>query len=678
MARPWHACPPGTAPAQPRATGAPCPSPWRGVTVLALIVASVTSAMASGFRQPVPREARPLRIPRPSLPVQEPLPVLPAPWEVLVEASGPAPTPEPATKPLARSAPPQGLREQLRHKVLAKRGAGRYAIHPFFHNLPSDKVGDIRTLCWPKRASGRPNQAVIAPKDGSLVWTSGLDDKIQYLTSGQPVSCIATVANTRIRHLLQNGPESFCFFGDKSFGTVILPEQSGSGQGKITLSDNAASLETAQGPESVVATPDGDVIGFTQKYFFRMPKDLLSVRAWPRDPTVPVPTTLLWEPSLKQVYGLSPGFDEVMVFNAETGLCQASFNLGKGASPSALALAPDGQVWVAYGGCAMVEVINPAREGESKSYPPERPELPTQGFTSIAPGPDGAMWLTSDQSSWFTRVTLDGVFSRSAPDAPIIPCALAPGHEGRLLFSTQGMDTLAQVIIVPRCRPLKDSQRSAPDPAEAGQGPSATPRKPAPGLSREERHKRHDTFLAKVQARFAESLVAGDATDAFAHDLLGLAEPLPSGTEEDKQGSPVPPEPERKAKAPVPPSVPSAQSLEQRRVFLSPKGLKHIWDHHGYDHMGDKSQFHASLGTPEQLEAFLAKGVAEAMEVGRVTDCWGRCYTLCRHPDTGYYNSWGRFRETDRFAVVTIPYLNEEDGECDHIVVTAYPISKYF
>jgi hypothetical protein len=94
--------------------------------------------------------------------------------------------------------------------------------------------------------------------------------------------------------------------------------------------------------------------------------------------------------------------------------------------------------------------------------------------------------------------------------------------------------------------------------------------------------------------------------------------------------------------------------------------------------MGDKSQFHASLGTPEQLEAFLAKGVADAMEVGRVTDCWGRCYTLCRHPDTGRYNSWGRFRETDRFAVVTIPYLNEEDGEYDHIVVTAYPISKYF
>jgi len=448
MARPWHACPPGTAPAHPRPTGAPCPSPWRGVTILALGVASVTSAMAGGFRQPIPREARPPRIQPPLLPVPEPLPVLPAPWEGLVEApTGPALTGEPAAKPLVRSAPPLGLREHLRHKVLAKRRAGCYAIHPFFHNHPSDKVGDICTLCWPKRDSGRPNQAVLAPKEGSLVWTSGLDDKIHYLTSGQQVSTIATRENTRIRHLFQNGPETFCFFGDKSFGTVILPEQSGRGQGKVTLCDNAASLDAGLGPESVLATPDGDVIGFTRECFFRMPQDLSAVRAWPRDPTVPVPTPLLWEPSLKQIYGLSPGFDEVMVFNAETGLCVASYNLGQGARPSALALAPDGQVWVAYGGWAMVEVIHPAREGESKSYPPGRPEMPTQGYTSIAPGPDGAMWLTSDQATLFTRVTLDGGFSRFSPDAPIVPCALAPGHEGRLLFSTQGADTLAQVVI---------------------------------------------------------------------------------------------------------------------------------------------------------------------------------------------------------------------------------------
>jgi DNA-binding beta-propeller fold protein YncE len=290
---------------------------------------------------------------------------------------------------------------------------------------------------------------VLAPKEGSLVWTTGLDDKIHYLTSGRQVSSIPTTEKTRIRQLFQNGPESVYFFGDKTFGTISLPEQSGRGLSQGISMDNRATFNAEAGPESVLATPDGEVIGFTQEYFFRMPKDLSMVRAWPRDPTVPVPTTLLWEPSQKQIYGLSPGFDEVMVFNAETGICVASFNLGQGASPSALALAPDGQVWVTYGGLAMVEVINPAREGESKSYPPERPEMPTQGFTSIAPGPDGAMWLTSDQAPWFTRVTLDGVFSPFAPDSPMVPCALAPGHEGRLLFGIQGTDTLAQRLPCP-------------------------------------------------------------------------------------------------------------------------------------------------------------------------------------------------------------------------------------
>jgi hypothetical protein len=68
---------------------------------------------------------------------------------------------------------------------------------------------------------------VLAPKEGSLVWTTGLDDKIHYLTSGRQVSSIPTTENTRIRQLFQNGPESVYFFGDKTFGTISLPEQSG-------------------------------------------------------------------------------------------------------------------------------------------------------------------------------------------------------------------------------------------------------------------------------------------------------------------------------------------------------------------------------------------------------------------------------------------------------------------
>jgi hypothetical protein len=59
-----------------------------------------------------------------------------------------------------------------------------------------------------------------------------------------------------------------------------------------------------------------------------------------------------------------------------------------------------------------------------------------------------------------------------------------------------------------------------------------------------------------------------------------------------------------------------------------------------------------------------------------MTDSYGRYYTLCQRRGTDWYRTGAGWEATDLFVVVTDRYYNEAVGDYDHVVITAYPVSK--
>ena len=94
----------------------------------------------------------------------------------------------------------------------------------------------------------------------------------------------------------------------------------------------------------------------------------------------------------------------------------------------------------------------------------------------------------------------------------------------------------------------------------------------------------------------------------------------------------------------------------------------------------NKSQFGPAYGTPEQLAELLAAGMEGSGGIGKVrlVEEHGRCLTLCRKADVGWYHYQGAYHATDLFVVVTDRYENLEEGGFDHVVRSAYPVSRFW
>jgi hypothetical protein len=85
-----------------------------------------------------------------------------------------------------------------------------------------------------------------------------------------------------------------------------------------------------------------------------------------------------------------------------------------------------------------------------------------------------------------------------------------------------------------------------------------------------------------------------------------------------------------------------------------------------------------AYATREALDELIAQGIEEAGPRcwGAVTDSDGRYDTLCQRRGTDWHLTRDGWEPTDPFVVVSDRYYNPAVDDFDHVVVTAYPISK--
>jgi hypothetical protein len=198
--------------------------------------------------------------------------------------------------------------------------------------------------------------------------------------------------------------------------------------------------------------------------------------------------------------------------------------------------------------------------------------------------------------------------------------------------------------------------------------------------SREERHKRMDESLKLAEEHYQARLKIETSAASPWERLAGA---VPEVAEETKAPAPsraLAPTASAEGVAPLPRArgKRAHERLREIGFYLGRAASEHIFNSHAYGKMHDKSQFNMAYATREALDEIIAQGIEEAGPDawGSVTDFEGRYYTLCQRRGTDWHLTRDGWEPTELFVVVSDRYYNPAVDDYDHVVVTAYPVSK--
>ncbi|MBV9646327.1 MAG: Virginiamycin B lyase [Candidatus Eremiobacteraeota bacterium] len=112
--------------------------------------------------------------------------------------------------------------------------------------------------------------------------------------------------------------------------------------------------------------------------------------------------------------------------------------------PTGIAPGPNGALWVTddidqdFGQDAVARITTAGKRTTTFHYQAEA----SPSFEDIVAGPDGALWIADDGDTQIVRVTISGEFS-TFTTRPYVPSAIAAGPDGALWFTLTGFSNSA-------------------------------------------------------------------------------------------------------------------------------------------------------------------------------------------------------------------------------------------
>jgi virginiamycin B lyase len=129
------------------------------------------------------------------------------------------------------------------------------------------------------------------------------------------------------------------------------------------------------------------------------------------------------------------------VHRVETDGSSVRYALDDDSFPTSIALGPDGALW--FTESRDDEIGRITTDGEITEY-----EIPTKrAFAGdIVAGPDGAMWFSGSSSDKLGRITTDGAITEyDVPGAHGMPGAIVPGPDGALYVAERNDNVISRV-----------------------------------------------------------------------------------------------------------------------------------------------------------------------------------------------------------------------------------------
>ena len=566
--------------------------------------------------------------------------------------------------------------------------------HPFFETHGAEPVGTVKLIHIGLDDAGRsgyPRSLRVHPK-GGVLWLEGTANKIRTLFptgTSHRLDTSDELEDSKLFAMVLDAKGDLWTFGDQA----IRWYDSSTRADFADVDTRSFPATFTKVPVDVSTTPDGRVYVTlaTGTQIFHRDLALGFQRGAMEIPSAWASSTLLRqiaEPSDAGLVFIGPGQDQLYFKGHGDG---NEFPLKKPACGAirGLAYGADGRFFYTQAdphGIAWADMrniksgfIKPAGDGDP---------------CGIALGPDGRIWWTETMANRIGRLGADDVPEYFDLPEGTHPEELVAGPGGRLLFTVRESFRLGSIraVAVEKAGEKPEAKESKAD-GKAGDG--TAPRRnsgpsgwTAPGfnprpqrVSKYPKGKARTEFLdgiaQKAEARFQARLKAEPEAPAPAKEWYA----------KDNGGEAV--EDEKAASAPAAPGPAAAavkdldprETLAALNVNLAPGAIRHILAQHAHKAKRYKSQFSAALSGEKEIEALIAQGLVAAGDAmaaikspPRYTfDTRGRFLTLCRREQVGRHNSYGIFRRTSKFLVVT-ESVDGEDGP-SHDVVTAYPVS---
>jgi hypothetical protein len=555
--------------------------------------------------------------------------------------------------------------------------AGR---HPFFLVDPAEDTGHFQ-IFHNSTAVDPGFHHVVRTKEGFMFWLGDRGNVLHVMTAdGGYWRSSLPGNNTRYYSLVKHDDGRIAFFGDRNNGwfTTELVLRGWNGKDlPLEISPwSKGQCRLAAGPMCAIVPPGRSPMGVTAANLFAMDHDNRDQHICNHCHPSAGPVAAAWCEPMQTMAAVQEGRDGMLTWRPGQGTLDI-IDLPEGSRPRGIAADPRHRLWVTLPGLdqLMVVTFDESSSVETRSFTVKGSDgLKPSGPGSIALGPDGNMWTTFEKSKEIVRMTPDFAITSYPVPGNLTPLDISSSGDGRMFFRVAENHRLYAIKVFPAKEEkaaTAEGKDEAPAAAAAGAGPRArvVRRKP----SREERHRRLDKSIRLAEARYQARL-------KWESDGAGPLKPM-VGEAPSAAGAAGAPEPAMEAAVPVPVTagLRPHERLQEIGFFLGRAASEHIFNCHAYGKMAGKSQFNAAYGTREALDEIIAKGIEEAGPRGWgaiMTDSYGRYYTLCQRRGTDWYRTGAGWEATDLFVVVTDRYYNEAVGDYDHVVITAYPVSK--
>jgi sugar lactone lactonase YvrE len=384
--------------------------------------------------------------------------------------------------------------------------------------------------------------------------------------------------------------------------------------------------------------------------------------------------------------------------------------------PRRLAAGADHRVYLTLAGEVALIALGPEEKDlEAFPLPPRRNAmediLARVGADGVCLGPDGNIWFTEPGQGRIGRLDVAAGRIKEfdlGPEIQPLDLAADPAA-GTLLFTVRDKDLIGSIraqkrpatVLAPL--PVAAATVEPKEPQEGRASRWVAPSAPAAIAVaavpepvepvREKRRSRAKARMERAQAWLkdgqdiprpagkvvAEEGVRPDPGDAKAPVRAERKEP--GRTEaEAKAGSPA----EAAWAAAADPEWTderlwnAAEVLSDHGVALTRRRTQRIlWKHRNQAGTG-KSEFAEAHSSREALAELLAEGVQQAGRPGQVFDANGSYYTYCQKPGVGRcltgFGDQARWRDSDRFVIVSTRRWNALERQYEFVVLTAFPV----
>ncbi len=345
------------------------------------------------------------------------------------------------------------------------------AALPSNADVSAEQVGDIVEFSAGISPGARPDRIIsaggklwfadTAAKRLSAVTTGGVVSEFNDVLSG-PAYAIAAAGNGEIWALTSPAAAHL---------DVIRPDGS-----------NATSVDlTVSAPRDLVAMPGGDVLMTSSGASLRRYDQ--TTHAMTAEYTAPAPLACVTQTSTGFAYSDHAGS---LHFMAADGVTDTSSTVTTNEVYRAIpcqhtfAEGSDKQIWSLLGspdsgnrGIRRTDPLTKAKADFNTGL------TTNAGLTSIALGPDGAMWFTERAANKIGRIAPDGTITEyPVPSADAGPADIVAGPDGAMWFTEHNGGRIGRIAVTDAAAATTTTTAPPPPPAPTGTAPAVAPPPP--------------------------------------------------------------------------------------------------------------------------------------------------------------------------------------------------------